>query len=65
VKLVLISNRCKCSLFHFFTPDEANAFIRANDKVGKALELAYEQVREQDLNEIEDRIRRRMMVYRR
>ncbi|XP_031561261.1 uncharacterized protein LOC116297217 [Actinia tenebrosa] len=45
--------------------NEANAFIKANDKVGKALELIYEHAREQDLNELENQIRRRMKAYKR
>ena len=39
--------------------DEANAFIKANDQRGKTLELTYEHVREQDLNDIEALVRKR------
>ncbi|KXJ15026.1 uncharacterized protein LOC110238011 [Exaiptasia diaphana] len=43
--------------------NEANRFIRGNTKIGKPLELAYEYTREQDLNDIEERIRRRFIEY--
>lgn len=46
-----------------FISDEANKFIRGNTKVGKPLELAYEYTREQDLNEIEERIQKRFIEY--
>jgi len=43
--------------------DEANKFIRGNSKVGKPLELVYEYTREQDLNELEQRIQKRFIEY--
>ncbi|EDO32655.1 predicted protein [Nematostella vectensis] len=46
-------------MFKGKSTNEANQFIKANDKVGKAMELVYEHAREQDLNDIEQRLQRR------
>lgn len=46
-------------LFRGRQSNEANAFIKANDQRGKTLELTYEHVREQDLNDIEALVRKR------
>ena len=43
----------------FFFSDEANAFLKANEQRGKALETTYEQIREQDLNDLEALVKRR------
>lgn len=47
------------ALYHFFVSDEANAFLKANEQRGKALETTYEQIREQDLNDLEALVKRR------
>ena len=45
----------------FVLLDEANKFFRENDRKGKPLELVYEQAREQDLNELEEVLKRRFL----
>lgn len=45
--------------------DEANAFIKANEQRGKTLEITYEHVREQDLNDIEAWVKRRNEIRKR
>ena len=55
---LLIFNVSVEALCHFFS-DEANAFLKANEQRGKALETTYEQIREQDLNDLEALVKRR------
>lgn len=43
----------------FSVLDEANAFLKANEQRGKALETTYEHIREQDLNDLEALVKRR------
>jgi len=49
-------------LCHFFVSDEANAFLKANEQRGKELETTYEQIREQDLNDLEALVKRRKQM---
>lgn len=46
-------------LFKGRQSNEANAFLKANEQRGKALETTYEQIREQDLNDLEALVKRR------
>lgn len=46
-------------LFKGRQSNEANAFLKANEQKGKALETIYEHIREQDLNDIEVLVKRR------
>ncbi|XP_078355218.1 uncharacterized protein LOC144639801 [Oculina patagonica] len=46
-------------LFKGRQSNEANAFLKANEQRGKALETTYEHIREQDLNDLEALVKRR------
>lgn len=49
-------------LCFFFVSDEANVFLKANEQRGKALETTYEQIREQDLDDLEALVKRRKQI---
>lgn len=49
-------------LFKGRQSNEANAFLKANEQRGKALETTYEQIREQDLDDLEALVKRRKQM---
>jgi len=49
-------------LFKGRQSNEANAFLKANEQRGKELETTYEQIREQDLNDLEALVKRRKQM---